>query len=220
LRDAFPVKCKTSTPLRGDCLRLIIGLGNPGAKYQATRHNSGFLAIDEISANHNIPVSLKGFDASFGKGRIGDIPVLLFKPMTFMNVSGSAVKKIVDYLNIDPADIIVIHDDIDLPFGTFRLKIGGGHAGHKGMISIIDGLGNPDFIRVRIGIGKPLDRLMVERYVLEQFAENEMKLLPQIMKTVSDAVTMIVTSGIQAAMNRYNDKSANQSNDEKNTALH
>ena len=214
LRDAFPVKCKTSAPLRGDSLKLIIGLGNPGIKYQATRHNSGFLAVDEIAAVHNIPVNLKGFDACFGKGRIADIPILLIKPTTFMNISGSAVKKFADYFKVDPVDIIVIHDDIDLPFRTIRLKAGGGHAGHKGLISIIDGLLSPDFIRVRIGIGRPLDRLPVEAYVLEQFAEDEMKLLNDIMKTVNDAVTMIVTSGIQAAMNQYNEKSANQSADE------
>ena len=219
LRDAFPVKCKTSTPLRGDSLKLIIGLGNPGIKYQATRHNSGFLAVDEIAAIHNTPVNLKSFDACFGKGRIADIPILLVKPMTFMNISGSAVKKFADYFKIDPADIIVIHDDIDLPFRTIRLKAGGGHAGHKGLISIIDGLISPDFIRVRIGIGKPFDRLTVERYVLEQFAEDEMKLLTEIMKTVNDAVTMIVTSGIQAAMNQYNEKSPNQS-DSEDAALH
>ena len=218
-RDALPVKCKTSTPLRGDCLKLIIGLGNPGLKYQTTRHNSGFLAVDEIAAVHNIPVQLKGFDACYGKGRIGDIPILLVKPMTFMNISGSALKKIVDYFKIDIPDMIIIHDDIDLPFRTIRLKAGGGHAGHKGLISIIDTLVNPEFIRVRIGIGRPFDKLTVERYVLEQFTEDEMRLLPEIMKTVSDAVTMIATSGIQAAMNLYNEKPANQLDNENDAVL-
>ena len=201
-------------------MKLIIGLGNPSIKYQNTRHNSGFSAIDEIAAGHNIPVNLKGFDACFGKGKICDIPILLVKPMTFMNISGSAVKKIVDYFKVDLADIIVIHDDIDLPFRTIRLKAGGGHAGHKGLISIIDSLVNAEFIRVRIGIGRPSDRLMVESYVLEQFAENELKLLPQIMKSASDAVTMIATSGIQAAMNQYNEKSADQSDNEDDAVLH
>jgi len=219
LRDAFPVKCKTSTPLRGDCLKLIIGLGNPGLKYQTTRHNSGFFAVDEIAASHNIPVQLKGFDACYGKGRIGDIPILLVKPMTFMNISGYAVKKIVDYFKIDIPDMIVIHDDIDLPFRAIRLKAGGGHAGHKGLISIIDSLVNPEFIRVRIGIGRPFDKLAVERYVLEQFSEDEMRLLPEIMKMVSDAVTMIATSGIQAAMNLYNEKPANQLDNENDAIL-
>ncbi len=201
-------------------MKLIIGLGNPGHKYQATRHNSGFLGVDEIATTHNIPVQLKGFDACYGKGRIGGIPILLVKPMTFMNISGSAVKKIVDYFNINIPDMIVIHDDIDLPFRTIRLKAGGGHAGHKGLISIIDSLVNPEFIRVRIGIGRPFDKLTVERYVLEQFAEDEMRLLPKIMKMVSDAVTMIATSGIQAAMNLYNEKPANQSDNENDALLH
>jgi peptidyl-tRNA hydrolase, PTH1 family len=219
LRDSFPVKCKASTPLRGDCLKLIIGLGNPGIKYQLTRHNSGFLAIDEIVACHNIPLNMKGFDSSLGKGRIGEIPALLVKPMTFMNISGPAVKKIVDYFKVDLTDVIVIHDDIDLPFRKIRLKAGGGHAGHKGLISIIESLDSPDFIRVRIGIGKPIDGLTVERYVLEGFTEDETKLLPEIMRTVSDAVTMIVKSGVQAAMNQYNEKSANQS-DKEDAVLH
>lgn len=199
-------------------MKLIIGLGNPGLKYQNTRHNSGFLAIDEVAAGHKIPVQLKGFDAFYGKGRIGEIPVLLAKPMTFMNISGSAVKTIVDYFKVDMQDIIVIHDDIDLPFGTIRLKAGGGHAGHKGLISIIACLGNPEFIRVRIGIGRPFDKLTVERYVLEQFAEDERRLLPEIMKRASDAVTMITSSGIQVAMNLYNEKPANQSGDESDAA--
>jgi PTH1 family peptidyl-tRNA hydrolase len=207
------------SPLRGDCLKLIIGLGNPGLKYQITRHNSGFLAVDEIAAGNNIPVQLKGFDACYGKGRIDDIPILLVKPMTFMNISGSAVKKIVDYFKIDIHDIIVIHDDIDLPFGTIRLKAGGGHAGHKGLISIIDNLVNPEFIRVRIGIGRPFDKLTVERYVLEQFAEDDVKLLPEILRTVSNAVTMIATSGIQAAMNLYNEKPASQLGNENDAVL-
>jgi PTH1 family peptidyl-tRNA hydrolase len=200
-------------------LKLIIGLGNPGIKYQTTRHNSGFLAVDEIAAGQNIPVQLKGFDAYYGKGRIGDIPILLVKPMTFMNISGSAVKKIVDYFKIDIQDMIVIHDDIDLPFGTIRLKAGGGHAGHKGLISIMDCLVNPEFIRVRIGIGRPFDKLTVERYVLEQFAEDEMRLLPEIMRRVSDAVTMIATSGIQAAMNLYNEKPASQLGNESDVVV-
>jgi peptidyl-tRNA hydrolase, PTH1 family len=218
-RDVLPVKCKTSTPLRGDCLKLIIGLGNPGLKYQTTRHNSGFLAVDEIAACRNIPVQLKGFDACYGKDRIGDIPILLVKPMTFMNISGTAVKKIVDYFKIDIQDMVVIHDDIDLPLGTIRLKAGGGHAGHKGLISIIDCLVNPEFVRVRIGIGRPFDKLTVERYVLEQFAEDEMRLLPEIMRKVSDAVTMIATSGIQAAMNLFNEKPASQLGNENDAVL-
>ena len=196
-------------------MKLIIGLGNPGIKYQSTRHNIGFLALDKIASSHDISVSLKGFDAWYGKGKITDTPVLLAKPQTFMNISGVSVRKLVDYFKIDLEDIIVVHDDIDLPFNTIRLKAGGGHAGHKGIISIIDDLGNPTFIRVRIGIGKPPDRITVERYVLEPFTDDEMKLLPKITTTANDAVTMIILSGIQAAMNQYNERSTNQLNKEE-----
>jgi PTH1 family peptidyl-tRNA hydrolase len=199
--------------LRGFYLKLIIGLGNPGSKYQSTRHNIGFLALDTIASHHDISVSLKGFDAWYGKGKISDTPVLLAKPQTFMNISGVSVKKLIDYFKIDCADIIVVHDDIDLPFNTIRLKAGGGHAGHKGVISIIDELGDPAFIRVRIGIGKP-DRFAVERYVLEAFTDDELKLLPNITERVSDAVIMILSSGIQAAMNQYNERTTNQKNKE------
>jgi PTH1 family peptidyl-tRNA hydrolase len=157
-------------------------------------------------------VSLKGFDACFGRGKIVDIPVLLAKPQTYMNVSGVSVKKLIDYFRIDLEDLIIVHDDIDLPFETIRLKAGGGHAGHKGLISVIDHLGDTEFIRVRIGIGKPPERSMVEKYVLEPFTEDEMKLLPRITASTSDAVTMIISSGIQTAMNHYNEKIPNPPN--------
>jgi len=126
-----------------------------------------------------------------------------------MNISGVSVKKLIDYFKINLEDLIIVHDDIDLPFETIRLKAGGGHAGHKGLISIINHLGDMEFIRVRIGITKPPDRSMVEKYVLEPFTEGEMKLLPRITASASDAVTMTVSSGIQAAMNHYNERISN-----------
>ncbi len=190
-------------------MRLIIGLGNPDLRYQSTRHNIGFLVIDKLASDYNISVSLKGFDAFFGRGKIGAIPVLLAKPQTYMNISGVSAKKLIDYFKIDIKDLIVVHDDIDLPFETIRLKAGGGHAGHKGLISVIDHLGDMEFIRVRIGIAKPPNRSMVEKYVLEPFTEDEMKLLPQITASASDAVKMIISSGIQAAMNHYNERISN-----------
>ena len=129
-----------------------------------------------------------------------------------MNVSGTPVKKLIDYFKINLEDLVIVHDDIDLPFDTIRLKAGGGHAGHKGLISIIDYLGDAEFIRVRIGIGKPADRSTVEKYVLEPFNEDEMKLLPRITAAASGAVMMIISSGIQAAMNHYNEKITNPPN--------
>ena len=198
-------------------MRLIIGLGNPDLRYQSTRHNIGFLVIDKLASDYNISMSMKGFDACFGKGKIGDIPVLLAKPQTYMNLSGVSTKKLIDYFKIDLEDLIIVHDDIDLPFETIRLKEGGGHAGHKGLISIIDRLGDMEFIRVRIGIGKPADRSMVEQYVLEPFTEDEIKLLPRITASANDALTMIISSGIQAAMNHYNERIPNHLNKSDDT---
>ena len=192
-------------------MKLIVGLGNPGFKYLTTRHNIGFLAVDKIAHNHDISVTVKGFDACFGKGKIGDIPVLLVKPQTFMNISGISVKKSADFFKINLSDLIVVHDDIDLSFGTIRIKAGGGHAGHKGLISIIEHLGSVEFVRVRIGIGKPFDKSMVEKFVLETFNDEEMKLLPFITMTASNAVREIIVSGIQAAMNQHNYRAPHQS---------
>jgi len=194
-------------------LKIVIGVGNPGARYEVTRHNCGFLAVDHIAHSHDIEVNLKSFDSLFGKGRIGAVPVLLVKPATFMNRSGSAVKQFADYFRIEPSDIIVIHDDIDLPFKTVRLKSGGGHAGHKGLISIVESLDSTEFLRVRIGIGRPPDELTVERYVLDQFSDDETKLLPHILKTADHAVETIITSGIQAAMNQYNERARPEDNE-------
>ena len=190
-------------------MKLIVGLGNPGTRYQFSRHNMGFLTLDQFASRYNISVSLKGFESFYGKGMVGGMPVFLAKPQTFMNVSGFAVRKLTDYFKIDIEDLIIIHDDLDLPFKTIRLKLGGGHAGHKGLISVIDQLSDTEFIRVRIGIGKPADKSMVERYVLEPLNEKDLKLLPIITNTACDAVTMIVEYGIQSAMNQYNERVAN-----------
>jgi len=170
----------------------------------------GFLVLDQLAYNHRIPVNQKGFDAFFGKGRIEGIPVFLAKPQTYMNLSGIAVKKIVDYFKTDPKDMIVIHDDLDLPFPTIRIKAGGGHAGHKGLMSIIDHVGDPEFVRVKLGIGKPVIKSMTEDYVLQPFTEEEMKELSHIVTTGSDAVTEIMTSGVQTAMNHYNERPPDQ----------
>jgi PTH1 family peptidyl-tRNA hydrolase len=191
-------------------LKLIIGLGNPGIRYQFSRHNMGFLVLDQLASNHQISVNQKGFDCYFGKDRIDGIPVFLAKPQTYMNLSGVAIKKIIDYFKADPKDMIVIHDDLDLPFPSIRIKAGGGHAGHKGLMSIIDHVGDPEFIRLRLGIGKPVMKSMTEDYVLQPFTEGEMKELSHIITTGSDAVIEMITSGIQAAMNHYNERTPDQ----------
>ncbi len=187
-------------------MKLIVGLGNPGMKYRLSRHNMGFLVLDRLAKQHNIDIDKKDFDALLGRGRIGGVAVLLAKPQCYMNRSGSVVRALREYFKSGIEELIVVHDDLDLPFQTLRLKAGGGHGGHKGLRSIIDYLGESDFIRVRLGIGKPAHKEMVEGYVLESFSAEEMKLVPSIASKAGEAVAEVVLSGIQAAMCKYHVK--------------
>jgi peptidyl-tRNA hydrolase, PTH1 family len=184
-------------------VKLIAGLGNPGIRYQLSRHNAGFLVLEQLAQLQNIAIDQNLFEAHVGKGKIAGSPVLLVQPQTFMNLSGIAIRKLADYFRIDLEDVIVVHDDLDLPFQTIRLKSGGGHGGHKGLISIIDHFGKKDFSRVRIGIGRPPRKSMVEGYVLEPFSKEEMNSVPQLTIKAAEAVTDILSSGIQAAMEKH-----------------
>lgn len=185
-------------------MKLIVGLGNPGARYRFTRHNFGFFVLDQLAEDQDIMMSQTGFDALWGKGVIAGQSVLLAKPQTFMNLSGKSVRKLADFFKIVVEDVLVVHDDLDLPFGVIRLKAGGGQGGHKGLISICDSLGGPEFQRVRLGIGKPAQRTAVERYVLEPFTESELRILPRIIVTARSAILEVISSGIKTAMNSYN----------------
>jgi len=190
-------------------VKLIVGLGNPGPRYRFSRHNAGFLVLDQLAQKHDMALSQRLFETLIGRGKIAGKSVIAVAPQTFMNLSGFAVRRILDFYRAEVADLIVIHDDMDLPFGTIRLKEGGGHGGHKGLISVIEQLGNPDFVRVRVGIGKPVMREMVESYVLSPFSEEEMQTVPDIAATVCDVVTEIVSSGVQAAIVKYHGKTIN-----------
>ncbi len=187
-------------------MKFVVGLGNPGIRYQLNRHNAGFLVLDQLALRHDISISQTLFDARIGKGNMAGSAVLLAQPQTFMNLSGTAVRKLADYFRIDLEDLIVVHDDLDLPFQTIRLKAGGGHGGHKGLISLIDHLGSAAFIRVRFGIGRPERKAMVESYVLSPFSEEELTCLPQLTRTAGEAVADIISSGIQAAMEKHHGK--------------
>jgi PTH1 family peptidyl-tRNA hydrolase len=178
------------------------------------RHNAGFMVLDQLALLHDIPIDQNLFDAHVGKGKIAGIPVILAKPQTFMNLSGTAIRKLADYFRIGMDDIIVVHDDLDLPFQTLRLKAGGGHAGHKGLISIMDHLGGREFLRVRFGIGRPARKTMVEGYVLEPFSAEETNDLPQLTQRAAEAVTDIISSGIRAAMESYHEKGKKNLNKE------
>ena len=195
-------------------MKLIAGLGNPGVQYQFSRHNVGFLVLDHLAAINKISISQKRFEASFGRGIVADHPALLIKPQTYMNLSGVSVRKFFDYFKIDIEDVIVIHDDLDLPFGAIRVKAGGGPGGHKGLISIIDHLGVSDFNRVRLGIGKPDRKEMVESYVLSAFFPDEISQLPPVIAKAAEVLTEMFSSGIQSTMCKYHGKTINTFNEE------
>jgi len=185
-------------------VKLIAGLGNPGVRYSYSRHNIGFLVLDTLARREDIEINRGKFDSHLGRGIISEVPVVLAKPQTFMNLSGIAVGKLARYFGVGVEDVIVIHDDMDFPLGDVRIKVGGGTGGHKGLLSVIDHLGGPEFTRVRLGIGRPPAGEAGERYVLERFPEREMETVPRAVERACDVVVEIVSSGVQAAMNRFN----------------
>lgn len=187
-------------------MHLIVGLGNPGQRYAATRHNIGFMALEKLAAAYEIELKHKSFNALWGKGVINGKQVLVAMPQTYMNLSGTAVRQLQSFFKTDISNLIVIHDDLDLPFGSVRLKDGGGTAGHKGLASIESNMGTPGFIRVRLGIGKPVDKSRIEGYVLEPFKGEEVSILPEILKRAADACAEIVISDMQNAMGKYKKK--------------
>jgi len=189
-------------------MNLIVGLGNPGDRYRFTRHNMGCLVLEELAEEQGLSLRRRKFDADVGEGVISGVPVLLARPRTYMNLSGTAVAALAGYFKIGPANILVVHDDLDLAFGSIRIKEGGGHGGHKGMISVIEHLGTREFVRVRMGIGKPLLKSMVEDYVLQLVSREEMDILPDVLRRAAEAVKEILASGPQAAMCRFNVRKA------------
>ncbi|NPA66092.1 MAG: aminoacyl-tRNA hydrolase [Epsilonproteobacteria bacterium] len=167
---------------------LIVGLGNPGPKYTLTRHNVGFMVIDELISSLN---AVKLSSSSFNGELYKTTNHLLLKPLTFMNLSGESVIKVKNFYKIETQDIIVIHDDLDLPFGTIRFKRGGGHGGHNGLRSIDSHIGK-EYIRIRIGIGKPEHKTEVASYVLSNFSTDEQKKLPEILLHVKEATLKLL----------------------------
>jgi PTH1 family peptidyl-tRNA hydrolase len=189
-------------------VKLIVGLGNPGLRYFDTRHNIGFLVIDQLADLYEAALNRKDFDAHWGKVALGGTSVLLVKPTTFMNLSGYAVQGLAHFFDIAVSDIIVIHDDLDLPFETIRLKKGGGDGGHKGVMSISEQLGDSGFMRVRLGIGRAQGLMSPRDYVLQPFSREEEDLLAAVLDRACGAVAVTLSEGIQAAMNQYHSRNA------------
>lgn len=187
-------------------MKIIIGLGNPGRKYEHTRHNAGFLAVDELARSLRFDLAQEKYHALVGRGRIRDQDVLIAKPQTFMNESGRAVGAILRYTYAKSADLLVVHDDLDLPLGAVRVKAGGGHGGHNGLRSIIEHIGTPDFPRVRVGVGRPESGRDAADYVLSPFRPDERNTAEESIARAADAARMIVLDGMTTAMNRFNKK--------------
>jgi PTH1 family peptidyl-tRNA hydrolase len=184
---------------------LITGLGNPGPKYAGHRHNVGFMAVELFAKHHGAPVFRERFQGRFAKTRAGDDEVVLLEPATYMNLSGRSVQQALHFFKLTPASLVVVHDELDLPFGVLRIKLGGGTAGHRGVASILECCGSADFCRLRVGIGRPTVG-SVESYVLNDFSSTESAQLPDVLERASAALLDIVVRGPQAAMNAHNQK--------------
>lgn len=183
-------------------MKLLAGLGNPGREYESTRHNVGFLVLDEIAGSAGARIDRNKFGAELGEATVGGVKTLLVKPQTYMNLSGEAVGAASRFYKVAPEDVIVVHDDLDLEFGRVQIKVGGGHGGHNGLRSLIAHIG-ADFVRVRVGIGKPGKGQVVD-WVLSGFDKKEGQELPFVIGRAADASRCIIQRGPTACMNEFN----------------
>jgi len=184
---------------------LIVGLGNPGEEYARTRHNIGFQCVMHLARRHGLDFARKRAHARVAEGHIGGERVVLARPITYMNRSGQAVSGLRSWYKVDPAvGVLVIYDEMDLPFGKLRLRQRGSAGTHNGMKSIVGQLGSQDFPRLRVGIGKPPPQWAATAYVLGRFTDDEEEALPTLYEQVADAVELVLREGLTAAMNRYN----------------
>jgi PTH1 family peptidyl-tRNA hydrolase len=182
---------------------LVVGLGNPGPQYAKTRHNLGFMVADLLAGRMGAQFKVhKRSGAEIVTGRLGHRPVVLAKPRTYMNESGRQVGPLAKFYSVMPADIIVIHDELDIDFGRIRLKLGGGEGGHNGLRSVANALGTKNFQRVRIGIGRPPGRKDPAAYVLETFSAAERPEVPAICEQAADATELLIDAGLEVAQNQ------------------
>ena len=185
-------------------MKLIVGLGNPGKKHQGTRHNLGFLVIDRLAHQNHIAIGKKFCDSLIGKWFRSDETIFLAKPQTFMNRSGEAVKGLLDVYRGTADDVVVVYDDLDLPFGRIRIRPQGSAGGHRGILSIQEHLAGALFCRVRVGIGRPPEGMDAVDYVLEPFSAAERDGLGEIIDRAAASVECILTDGVERAMGRFN----------------
>ena len=185
-------------------MRIIVGLGNPGKEYERTRHNIGFMALDKLAEIMDININKHKFNGAVGEGMYAGEKILLVKPQTFMNLSGNCVQEIVSFYKVNPEDIIVIYDDIDIEFGQIRIRPNGSPGTHNGMRNITERLQTQNFPRIRVGAGKPKDGQQLYEFVLSQFDEEEIEIMQNSIKNAADAVIEIIKNGLLKAMNQFN----------------
>ncbi len=182
---------------------LVVGLGNPGDGYAGNRHNCGFIVADVLADRMRAPFKRDRSRARVAVGRLAGFPVTLAKPQSFMNLSGRPVAALRTFYKIPVEHIVVIHDELDLPFGTVRLKQGGGDNGHNGLRSVTAALGSRDYLRIRVGIGRPPGRMDPADFVLHDFSAAERKVLPEVLERCADAVEALLQRGLAAAQNEF-----------------
>ena len=188
---------------------IIAGLGNPEKKYDNTRHNVGFQVIDQLGKILNIEIKENKFNSLFTQTTYSDKKLFLAKPLTYMNLSGKAIAEIKNFYKIDVENLIVVHDELDLEFGEIKIKQAGGSAGHNGLKSIVSSLGSNNFIRLRVGIGRPPENQSGANYVLGKFSKAENEVIEDVLNKTCDAVLEIINSDVKTAMNKFNSKEKN-----------
>jgi PTH1 family peptidyl-tRNA hydrolase len=182
---------------------LIMGLGNPGARYAATPHNLGFMVVDLLADRHDIPLAKKSLEAHWGKGRMEGEAVVLAQPQTYMNLSGRAVAQLLRYFDLTPQNLVVVHDDLDVPGGRLKLSLGGGAGGHRGVLSIAEVLKTQEFYRVKMGIGRPPAFMASEDFVLKPFPREDWEAVASLVERGAQAVVTLITNGLAAAQNQF-----------------
>ncbi|MDQ3662124.1 MAG: aminoacyl-tRNA hydrolase [Actinomycetota bacterium] len=193
--------------VRPDGDRLVIaGLGNPGERYASTRHNAGAQVLDELAARSGAQLKRHRSGCLAAEVRVGSVPVVLARPTSFMNESGRQVSGLARFYSVSAEQIVVVHDELDIPFGIVRVKSGGGTAGHNGLRSVASHLSSKDFVRVRVGIGRPPGRQDPVDFVLARFSAVERQDLPQLISAAADAVERVVEVGAERAMNEVNER--------------
>jgi peptidyl-tRNA hydrolase, PTH1 family len=185
-------------------VKVVLGLGNPGKKYEQTRHNLGFMVVDRLASQNGVVVRRKKYHSLVGDWQTDGEKVLLAKPQSYMNRSGMAVSSLCRDLGVQAKDLIVIYDELDLPFGRIRIRQKGGSAGHQGVLSILEALGDQNFIRVRVGVGRPPQEIDPSDYVLEPFSPGESILIRDIVGRAAEAVEALLEKGPHRAMEIFN----------------